>query len=104
MDAQSDARFTTAKLPDDHDYLAPDGSQIRLLPEMPGEGLAHCRLPAHHTSTAVTHKTVEEIWYFLGGRGEIWRRQGGLGRDGRGASRYKRWSYPGLVGQLHHSW
>ncbi len=23
------------------------------------------------------HRSVEEIWYFLSGRGEIWRRQGG---------------------------
>jgi mannose-6-phosphate isomerase-like protein (cupin superfamily) len=28
------------------------------------------------TSLAVTHRTVEEIWYFLSGRGEMWRKQG----------------------------
>jgi mannose-6-phosphate isomerase-like protein (cupin superfamily) len=27
-------------------------------------------------ATAVTHRTVEEIWYVLRGRGEIWRRPG----------------------------
>jgi mannose-6-phosphate isomerase-like protein (cupin superfamily) len=24
----------------------------------------------------VTHRTVEEIWFFVGGRGEMWRKQG----------------------------
>ena len=33
-------------------------------------------LPPGETSRAVTHRTVEEIWYFLEGRGEMWRRQG----------------------------
>ncbi|HUG80852.1 MAG TPA: cupin domain-containing protein, partial [Bryobacterales bacterium] len=27
-------------------------------------------------SLAVAHKSVEEIWYFLEGRGEVWRKQG----------------------------
>ena len=29
----------------DYDYLAPDGSEIRLLLEAKGGGLAHCILP-----------------------------------------------------------
>ncbi|MEK6283898.1 MAG: hypothetical protein AABN95_26395 [Acidobacteriota bacterium] len=32
-------------LPEQYDYLAPDGSEIRLLPDVSGGGLAHCRLP-----------------------------------------------------------
>ena len=28
------------------------------------------------TSIAVTHRTVEEIWFFLSGSGEMWRKQG----------------------------
>jgi mannose-6-phosphate isomerase-like protein (cupin superfamily) len=28
------------------------------------------------TSVAVTHRTVEEVWYFLAGRGEMWRQLG----------------------------
>ena len=28
------------------------------------------------TSKAVAHRTVEEIWFFLSGRGEMWRKQG----------------------------
>ena len=38
--------------------------------------MAHFELPPGQTSTAVTHKTVEEIWFFLSGRGEMWRRSG----------------------------
>src|SRR5262249_47802574 len=37
----------------------------------------HFELAPGQTSTAVTHRTVEEIWVFLSGRGEMWRRQEG---------------------------
>ena len=56
------------------DYVAPDGSEIRLLPQVRGGGFAHCTLPQGKTSLAVCHKTVEEIWFFLTGKGEVWRR------------------------------
>lgn len=36
--------------------------------------MAHFELAAGHTSRAVAHRTVEEIWYFLKGQGEMWRR------------------------------
>ena len=38
--------------------------------------MAHCSLPPEQTSVAVAHRTVEEIWYFLAGRGEVWRKLG----------------------------
>lgn len=38
--------------------------------------MVHCSLPPGQTSVAVAHRTVEEIWYFLAGRGEVWRRLG----------------------------
>ena len=41
-----------------------------------GGGLAEFELAAGEVSTAVTHRTVEEIWYVVRGRGEMWRRQG----------------------------
>ena len=58
------------------DTVAPDGSDVRLLLEVDGGGLAHFELAPGRTSVAVTHRTVEEIWYFLRGRGEMWRRRG----------------------------
>ena len=66
--------FSASHLPNEFDYLAPDGSEIRLLPNMNGGGVAHCTLPAGKTSSAVRHKSVEEIWYVLSGEGEIWRK------------------------------
>ncbi len=36
--------------------------------------MAHFELPAGAVSHAVTHRTVEEIWYVLAGRGRLWRR------------------------------
>lgn len=63
-------------LPKAADYLAPDSSEIRLLPSTPRGGLAHCRLNVGRTSRPVKHKSVEEIWYCMSGRGELWRRYG----------------------------
>lgn len=66
----------TRQLPDKPDAKAPDGSDVRILLNLPRGGMAHFELAAGRTSAAVTHKTVEEIWYFLGGRGQMWRKQG----------------------------
>jgi mannose-6-phosphate isomerase-like protein (cupin superfamily) len=60
--------------PDQYDDLAPDGSEIRLLTRIQRGSCAHCILPAGKTSLAVQHKTVEEIWYVLSGKGEMWQR------------------------------
>jgi mannose-6-phosphate isomerase-like protein (cupin superfamily) len=37
--------------------------------------MAHFELAAGQTSRAVTHRTVEEIWYIVSGRGQMWRKQ-----------------------------
>lgn len=66
--------FETIKLPTDPDTMAPDGSEIRLLPEMSMGGMCHCTLLPGKTSIAIKHKTVEEIWYCLEGEGEVWRK------------------------------
>jgi mannose-6-phosphate isomerase-like protein (cupin superfamily) len=50
---------------------------VRILLGLEGGGMAHFELSPGEISTAVTHKTVEEIWFFLQGRGEMWRRQNG---------------------------
>lgn len=59
-------------LPGRYDYLAPDTSEIRLLVDGAHGGLAHCLLPAGKASSAVRHRTVEELWYVLE-EGEVWR-------------------------------
>ena len=68
--------FDTKRLPGRRDAIAPDGSDVRILLGLKGGGLAHFELAAGKTSIAVSHRTVEEIWFILSGRGEMWRRQG----------------------------
>ena len=58
-----------------HDAVAPDGSEVRLLLGLAGGGMAHFELGPSQVSKAVTHRTVEEIWFFLSGRGQMWRLQ-----------------------------
>jgi len=67
--------FETKPLPDSADAIAPDGSEVRLLLHRPAGSMAHFELGAGQTSKAMTHKTVEEIWFFLSGDGEMWRKQ-----------------------------
>jgi len=68
--------FQTMRLPAQRTAGAPDGSDVRVLLSLGSGGLAHFELGPGKTSKAVRHKTVEEIWYFLGGRGQMWRLQG----------------------------
>lgn len=70
--------FETKRLPVSCDVAAPDGSEVRLLLSLQGGSMAHFRLAAGAVSRAVMHRTVEEIWYVLAGRGEMWRRTEGL--------------------------
>jgi mannose-6-phosphate isomerase-like protein (cupin superfamily) len=69
------SRFEKKGLKKKYDYLAPDGSEIRLLAKISAGGFCHCTLPAGKISTAVKHKTVEEIWYFISGEGKMWQKQ-----------------------------
>jgi mannose-6-phosphate isomerase-like protein (cupin superfamily) len=69
------AEFATKRLPAHRDAVAPDTSDVRILLGLAGGGMAHFELAAGRTSKAVAHRTVEEIWFFVGGRGEMWRRQ-----------------------------
>ena len=68
--------FETKTLGVASDAVAPDGTAVRLLAALPGGSFAHFELPAGAVSRAVIHRTVEEIWFFVGGRGELWRRAG----------------------------
>ncbi len=57
---------------------APDGSRLRPLCRITGlASFAQFRLEPGETAKAVSHATVQEIWYVTGGRGTIWRRQEG---------------------------
>jgi mannose-6-phosphate isomerase-like protein (cupin superfamily) len=68
-------RFDTMRLPGERDVIAPDGSDVRVLLGLTGGSMAHFELAPGRTSGAVAHRTVDEIWYVLTGRGQMWRRQ-----------------------------
>ena len=71
------AAFRSMHLPKARDVVATDGSDVRILLGLAGGTMAHFQLAPGHTSSAVTHRTVEEIWFFLSGRGEMWLKQEG---------------------------
>ena len=56
---------------------APDGSAVRPLCRITGLGsFAHFLLESGQVAKAVSHATVQEIWYVIAGTGTMWRRQG----------------------------
>ena len=57
-------------------YLAPDGSEIRLLSSASRGSMVHCTLNPGEVSLPVAHRTVDEVWYFLEGSGQVWRQLG----------------------------
>jgi mannose-6-phosphate isomerase-like protein (cupin superfamily) len=65
--------WETMRLPVEPTATAPDGSDVRVLLATGRGSLAHFELAAGRTSIAVEHRTVEEIWFFLSGSGEMWR-------------------------------
>ena len=69
--------FETKHLPAERQAVAPDGSEVRILLGLKSGGMAHFELAPGQTSKAVTHRTVEEIWYFVSGRGQMWRKLDG---------------------------
>jgi mannose-6-phosphate isomerase-like protein (cupin superfamily) len=69
--------FATMRLPATPTEVAPDGSDVRVLLLGTAGGMAHFELGPGKTSKPFRHRTVEEIWYILGGRGQMWRQQDG---------------------------
>ena len=64
----------TRKLSQEYTVIAPDGSEIRELIAVKGGSMVHCTLPPGAISMAVKHRTVEEVWYVIQGRGQVWRK------------------------------
>jgi mannose-6-phosphate isomerase-like protein (cupin superfamily) len=69
--------FATKILPTAPDVLAPDGSEVRLLQRLARGSMAHFTLKPGQVAKAVVHRSVEEIWFVVSGRGEMWRAQDG---------------------------
>ena len=68
--------FETKKIGTELDAIAPDGSEVRLLCSLARGSMAAFRLAPGSISRAVAHRTVEEIWCFTAGHGQMWRRFG----------------------------
>jgi len=66
--------FRTLSVPVAPDRIAPDGSQVRLLLALENGSMAHFTLSPGEISRAAVHRTVDEIWLFLAGHGQMWRR------------------------------
>ena len=66
-----------ARRAQDPDVTAPDGSEIRLLVDARHSAdrasMVEVTLQAGQVSRPVWHRTVEEIWYILEGKGKVWR-------------------------------
>lgn len=71
------SQFRSIMLPVHPTVVAPDGSDVRILLGLHGGGMAHFSLAPGQVAAAVTHQTVEEIWFVVSGSGEMWRASGG---------------------------
>ena len=56
--------------------MALDGSEVRILCELSRGAMAMFTLPPDAISKAVAHRTIEELWCVIRGRGRIWRKIG----------------------------
>ena len=74
-----DPAFTTMSLAEAAEITAPDGSAVRPLCALPGvASFAHFELAPSQVSRAVSHATVQEIWYVVAGEGQMWRTDGSV--------------------------
>ena len=69
-------KFETKQVSSTPDAIAPDGSEVRILCRTERGSMAQFTLPPGAVSRPVAHRTVEEVWCFIAGRGRIWRRHG----------------------------
>jgi mannose-6-phosphate isomerase-like protein (cupin superfamily) len=65
------ATLTAAQAPA---VTAPDGSRVQVLLRLQGGSMATFTLQPGQVSTAVTHRSVEELWFVISGSGRMWRR------------------------------
>jgi mannose-6-phosphate isomerase-like protein (cupin superfamily) len=66
--------FQTLHATDALQVQAPDGSAVQVLLQLAGGSMATFTLQPGQVSAAVTHRSVEELWYVVAGRGQMWRR------------------------------
>jgi mannose-6-phosphate isomerase-like protein (cupin superfamily) len=72
------AMYTTVRVDEVAEVIAPDGSAVRPLCALPAAGsFAQFELAPGKVSKAVSHATVQEIWYVVAGSGRMWRSMDG---------------------------
>jgi mannose-6-phosphate isomerase-like protein (cupin superfamily) len=64
--------FVTRMRNTEPDAIAPDGSEVRILANTARGSMAEFLLPPGKVSVAVAHHTVEEVWFFTSGQGQLW--------------------------------
>ena len=73
----SSTAFDTKRTGPVPDVIATDGCEVRVLCATPRGGMALFTLSAGAVGNAIAHRTVEEIWVVVRGRGQMWRKSGG---------------------------
>lgn len=66
----------TTTLPDHPDARSPAGAEIRYIMDGATGNMIHSTVPPGQINRATVHATVSEFWHILGGKGEIWRKNG----------------------------
>jgi mannose-6-phosphate isomerase-like protein (cupin superfamily) len=74
MSAPAEPGFATLAAAQAPVVSAPDGSRVQVLLRLQGGSMATFTLQPGQVSAAVTHRSVEELWYVIAGRGLMWRR------------------------------
>jgi mannose-6-phosphate isomerase-like protein (cupin superfamily) len=68
--------FTTKHIGEAAEVIAPDGSEVRILCRTGRGSMAHFTLAPGAIAKAVTHRTIDEVWFVVSGRGRMWLRHG----------------------------
>jgi mannose-6-phosphate isomerase-like protein (cupin superfamily) len=74
MSGAAEAGFDTLALAQAARVVAPDGALVQVLLGLHGGSMAVFELAPGQVSAAVTHRSVEELWFVLSGHGEMWRK------------------------------
>src|SRR6266567_1113226 len=72
----SSTGFETKRIGAAPDVTATDGCEVRVLCATSRGGMALFTLGPGMVARAVAHRTIEEVWVVVRGRGRMWRKSG----------------------------
>jgi len=64
--------FDTKQISETPDVIATDGAEVRILCTTPNSSMSHFRLLPGSISHAITHLTIDEVWFIAAGAGRMW--------------------------------